>query len=376
MSGLRLTTALGAAFALLAPFPGAASAQPLAPSPDSAGVVADSPGVAPDSAGAVRGAGGGPFDLRGRPLGPLRVAERNPLYHLFLTPTVHGTEVLDGGGWRVGLATAYSNIFEYNASRTFLQLFDLERSTTVVSLARGLGGGLEIGASVGLQHNWGGFLDPAIQGLHDLFGLPNADREKVENGDFGVYLESRVGKTQVYLDLPPGTGMEAPRVWAAWRLAGGPDARGDVTLRTTVKLPYGDHRASSRGTDVAAELAVRRSWGATHLHLSGGLVRFEVPERLAPIMRDGAWYGSVALEQRVLEGLSLLGQFFGGSRYASGFGFAELDNLPLNLSVGGRGTLGEAWRWQISFTEDVPPNSPSVDFTVDVALTRVWSPGG
>ncbi len=360
---------LGAAFVLLALLPGGASAQPAAASPDSVGAVAD-------SAAAVRPAGEGPFDLRVRPLGPLRVAERNPLYHLFLTPTVRGTEVLATGGWRVGLSTAYSNIFEYNASESFFQLFDLERSTTVVSLARGLGGGVEVGASLGLQHNWGGFLDPAIQGLHDLFGLPNADREKVENGDFGVYLGSRVGRTQVYLDLPPGTGMEAPRMWVAWKVAGGPDARGDVTLRTTVKLPYGDHRASSRGTDVAAELALRRSWGATHLHLSGGVVRFDLPERLAPIMRDGAWYGSVALEQRVLEGLSLLGQFFGGSRYASGFGFAELDNLPLNLSVGGRGTLGEAWRWQISFTEDVPPNSPSVDFTVDVALTRVWSPGG
>ncbi|MEQ9568678.1 MAG: DUF3187 family protein [Longimicrobiales bacterium] len=310
------------------------------------------------------------------PLGPLRVAERNPLYHLFLTPTVEGTEVLEGGAWRVGISTAYSNIFEYNSSEAFLQLFDLERASTVVALSRGLGGGVEIGASLGLQHNWGGFLDPAIQGLHDLFGLPNADREKVENGGFDVYLGSRARRPQVFIDLPPGTGMEAPRAWVAWRLAGGPRSRGDITLRTTVKFPGGDHRASSRGTDVAAELAVRRSWGATHLHASGGLVRFEVPTRLAPIMRDEAWFGSVALEQRVASWLSLVGQFFGGSRYASGFGFEELDNLPLNLAVGGRGRLGEAWRWQVSFTEDVPPNSPSVDFTLDVALTRTWAPGG
>lgn len=128
-----------------------------------------------------------------RAIGPLRTAERNPLYHLFLTPTVEGSEVLERGEWKVGLATAYSNIFEYNFSDTFEQLFDLERSTTVLSLARGFGGGLELGVSVGLQHNWGGFLDPAIQEIHDLFGLPNADREKVSDRQFGVYLGSRRG---------------------------------------------------------------------------------------------------------------------------------------------------------------------------------------
>jgi hypothetical protein len=309
------------------------------------------------------------------PLGPLRVAERNPLYHLFLTPTVEGTQVLAGGEWKVGLASAYSNIFEYNFSDAFEQRFDLERSSTVVSLARGLGAGFELGVSIGVQHNWGGFLDPAIQEIHDLFGLPNADREKVENGQFGVYLGSRVGAPEVYLDLPPGTGLEAPRVWAAWQVAGGPHTRSGVTLRTTVKLPAGDHRASSRGTDVAAELAVRRSWGRTHLHLSGGIVRFGLPDALAPIMREGAWFGSAGVERGLSDSVSILGQFFGGSRYAAGFGFGELDNLPLNLGIGLRGRAGAGWAWQVSFTEDVPPNSPSVDFTLDLALTRTWSPG-
>jgi hypothetical protein len=331
--------------------------------------------------GAAPVAGGGqpapvPDTVEARPaLGPLRVAERNPLYHLFLTPTVEGSDVLPQGAWKVRLASAYSNIFEYNFSDAFEQRFDLERSSTVVSLARGLGAGLEVGASVGVQHNWGGFLDPTIQGIHDLFGLPNADREKVDNGQFGVYLGTRLGPRQVYLDLAPGTAIEAPRVWVAWQLAGGPASAGEVTVRGTVKLPMGDFGASSRGTDLAGEIAARRSWGATHLHLSAGLLRFDPPASLAPIMRDGGWFGSVAIERRVTSGLSLVGQFFGGSRYAAGFGIRELDNLPLNLAIGGRGRVGPDWIWQVSFTEDVPPNSPSVDFTLDLTLARVWSPG-
>ena len=315
-----------------------------------------------------------PFRRAG-PLGPLHAAERNPLYHLFLTPTVEGTSVLDRGAWRVELTSAYSNIFEYNFSDTFEQRFDLERSSTTLSLARGFGGGFEVGASFGVQHNWGGFLDPAIQGVHDLFGLPNADREKVPNGQYGLYLGARVGPVREYLDLPAGTGMEAPRVWAAWRVLGSPESRGALTFRGRVKLPGGDFRASSRGTDWSIEAAARRSWGPTHVHLSWGLVRFDLPARLAPIMREGAWFGSFALERQLGDRVSLLGQFFGGTRYAAGFGFRELDRYPLNLTFGAAGRLGQAWTWQIGFTEDVPPNSPSVDFTLDIALARTWTPG-
>ncbi|WP_405285548.1 DUF3187 family protein [Gaopeijia maritima] len=357
---LLLPTALVLAFG-----PVALSAQPEAPSDPPLDAVVDT----------ATAEGPEAFPDLDAPFGPLRVAERNPLYHLFLTPTVRGSAVLERGETRMALSTAYSNIFEYNASTTFLQIFDLERSSTVISLARGLGAGFEVGGVVGFQHNWGGFLDPAIQGLHELFGFPNADREKVQNGGFGIYLGSRSRTPEVFLDLPPGTGLEAPRVWAAWRAAGGARRAGELTFRTLVKLPFGDHRASSRTTDWAVEAAGRRSWGGTHLHLSAGVVRFGLPPRLEPIMRDGAWFGSVAVEQRVADGIALLAQFFGGSRYAAGFGIDELDNLPLNLSLGGRGRFGDAWSWQVSFTEDVPPNSPSVDFTVDLMIARSWSPG-
>ncbi|MBT8404245.1 MAG: DUF3187 family protein [Gemmatimonadetes bacterium] len=315
-----------------------------------------------------------PFRRSG-PLGPLPVAERNPLYHLFLTPTVEGTAVLDAGAWRVEIATAYSNIFEYNFSDTFEQRFDLERSSTVLAVSRGLGTGLEVGASLGIQHNWGGFLDPAIQGIHDLFGLPNADREKVANGQYGLYLGARRGPVRAYVDLPPGTGLEAPRLWAAWRLLGDADSRGALTVRGRVKLAAGDHRASSRRTDGSLEVAARRSWGPTHVHLSAGIVRFRLPTALEAIMRDGAWFGSVAVERQFGDRLSLIGQFFGGSRYAAGFGFAELDRYPVNLTFGAAGRMGRGWSWHLGFTEDVPPNSPSVDFTVDLGLSRTWSPG-
>ncbi len=307
------------------------------------------------------------------PLGPLRVAERNPLYHLFLTPVVEGSEVLERGEWRARAAVGYSNIFELNFSTAFEQRFDVERASTTFSLARGLGGGVEIGASTGFQHDWGGFLDPIIQGVHDLFDLPNADREDVENGQFELFLASRFRPRQVFLDLRSGTAIEAPRVWIAWRLIGGDQRRSEVTVRGTVKLPFGDFGASSRGTDVAGEVAARRSWNRTHVHVSAGLVRLDAPPRLEPIMRSGAWFGSVGVERNLSSSVSVVGQFFGGSQYASGFGFRELDNLPLNLAIGFRGRAGEDWRWQVSFTEDVPPNSPAIDFTLDVALSRTWS---
>ncbi len=374
MAGARVLLCAGA-LGLLGAGPLSANQAPRGATPASDTIQAETP--ADSTAGAAAGSTpvGTASVRRGavKSFGPLRVSERNPLYHLFLTPVVQGADVLPRGGWALELSSAYSNIFEYNFSDTFEQRFDLERATTVLTVRRGFGHGLELGGSLGMQHSWGGFLDPAIQGLHDLFGLPNADREKVDDGQFGLFLATRRGPHTVFLDLPSGTGVEAPRLWGAWRLAGGPDAADAVTVRATVKLPLGDHRASSRGTDLAGEVAVRRSWGGTHLHASAGMVRFGLPARFAPIMRSSAWFGSLALEQRVASFMSLNAQFFGGSRYAAGFGFAELDNLPLNLAVGARGGVSD-WIWQVSFTEDVPPNSPSVDFTLDLSIGRVWSP--
>lgn len=66
---------------------------------------------------------------------------------------------------------------------------------------------------------------------------------------------------------------------------------------------------------------------------------------------------------------------FAGSPYFKSVGASELDRVPFNLAVGIIGGRGSAWSWQASLTEDVIPNTPSVDFTVDFQLSTTWGGG-
>ena len=309
-----------------------------------------------------------------RSQGPLRIAERNPLYQLFLTPMVSGADVLSWGESRILMSNAYSNIFEYNQSPQLRQLFDVERLQTTVVLSYGIAPRFELGLHVAVQHDWGGFLDPLIQGVHTTFGFPNADREKVDNNDYRLHLESGYDPVRTYLDLPSGTAVESPRIVLAWQVAGGPEQRHALALRTTYKAPVGTARATSHRADAAVEVALRRSTERTHLHLSAGAVTINAPARLDALMRGHAWLASLALERSITPGFSLLAQFSGGSAYTRPVGFSEFDHIPVNFGVGAAGQAG-SWEWQVSFTEDVPPNSPSVDFTFDLQISRRWSAG-
>ena len=70
-------------------------------------------------------------------------------------------------------------------------LFDMERLVNEVVVRYGLHERIEVGGRVAVRTDWGGFLDPVIQGLHDLFDFPNGNRAKVEQGLFALRLEAR-----------------------------------------------------------------------------------------------------------------------------------------------------------------------------------------
>ena len=80
--------------------------------------------------------------------------------------------------------------------------------------------------------------------------------------------------------------------------------------------------------------------------------------------------GALIAGERSLGSVALLAQLAGSSPYLVGAGVSELDHAATLLTLGVAGTRG-VWRWQVGFVEDVPPNSPSVDFTVHVQFTRI-----
>lgn len=304
-----------------------------------------------------------------QPLGPLHTAEQNPLYRLFYLPQAESADVVDDGRTRFEFSTSYSNIHEASRSASHRQLFDREQMTNVLAVRYGLRPSLEVGASVAAQTGWGGFLDPFVSGFHRALGLPNGGRELEPENQHVVRLER--SDSSAIVDLPPRTlEREDLRVFAKWRILGSGDAAGALSLRGSVRRSAGGPEAGR--TDGAVAVLARGSVAGLHAHGALGASTLSPPASLEPVSDRTGTFFHTSLEWPVRPGLSFLGQFSGTSRYVKGFGVGELDRLPLTLGLGLAGDRGDGWDWELGFVEDLPANSPSVDFTVHFGLARTF----
>lgn len=300
-------------------------------------------------------------------VGPLRTAEQNPLYRLFHVPQPEPADVVGDGRFRVEISTAYSNIHEASRTASYRQLFDREQMTNAFAIRYGLGDALEVGGSVAVLTGWGGFLDPFVSGFHRALGLPNGGREQEPEGQHVVRLEGR--DSSAMLELPPTTlEREDVRLFTKWRVLGASDAGGALSLRATVRRSAATP-APGRTAGAIAVLG-RISDGPLHAHGSVGATTLDPPPALEAVTQDIGVFFHAGLEREIRSGLAFVGQFGGTSRYVEGFDRGELGRIPLTLALGLAGQREDGWTWQVGFVEDVPPNSPSVDFTVHVEVGR------
>ncbi len=299
--------------------------------------------------------------------GPFRTMERNPIYHLFHTPSAEAGDLVGPGAVGVSIASTYSNIFEWIRTPRTSATMDMERWVNQVDLRYGIGEDWEVGGKLATRTSWGGFLDGFVQWYHARIGLPNGDREVVEDGEFALEL-LRDGKPLISRES--GTRIEDPVVVVGRRLAGGAGEPVAVAARVTARIPLGSTESSSGNADFGIQLDGRRSWTLWQLNWGVGATTISPPERLKPFMKASAWFGHISGERRVGPVAAQI-QIQGGSPYLQGLGNRELDRSPINLAVGVSGGLRD-WTWQAAFVEDIRPNSPSVDFTLDLRLSRAF----
>ena len=68
----------------------------------------------------------------------------------------------------------------------------------------------------------------------------------------------------------------------------------------------------------------------------------------------------------------LFRSFTYASPLMKGFGDSEIDGGTGNLVFGMTGGLGDRWRMEASFQEDIPASSPAADFTLVLGVRRTW----
>ena len=204
--------------------------------------------------------------------GPLRVVNAYPLILPFLVLPAEGPEALDPGRLALGATVAYGNAFHWDPMVLYPDLdvlIDAEMLKLSLSAALGLAGGLTVEAGLSLIAEYGGFLDPLIQGIHSLFWLPNGDRELQPSNRY-AFRVVHGGEVLVDLDEPFGAFGDLV-LTAKWTIRDGQDDGFGAALQAALSLPVGSVRHSTSSGMLGAGLGGLVSWRRSAFAAYAGL---------------------------------------------------------------------------------------------------------
>lgn len=312
-----------------------------------------------------------PAVAQSRSFGPLTHEEQAPLQRISYTHATERADLVGRGTLEAYFSVGYSNIFQEDSTSAYRLFLDLERVISAAGVRYGVSRTLEVGTRVSWETSGGGLLDGFIAGFHETLHLPNADREFYPRGRYSQRLEGDRGVA--LLDVPQRTlALADVRVSAKWRVGSSADGRRVVSLRGVVRKPIQKNVVGAQRADVSLMAVTRTSWDRWHLHGTLGGATVRAAADYDGLIRSSAWFGDVALERNLAPWISAIVQYSIATPRMRGFNDKALDGWPRNLLVGAAGTLGRAWAWDLSLQEDVPPSTPSVDFTLGIGLRRTW----
>ena len=304
-------------------------------------------------------------------LGPLTFEEGSPLQRVSYTPMMEGADVVGQGEFAADIWMGFSNIFEQDSTKTHVLFLDLARLLSAVTVRWGATESLEVGGRITLETTGAGVLDSFILGWHNGLGFGNANRDRFPNDQYAQRLTD--GGSETFLDVPRETlGFEDVRLFAKWRALRSEDERSVMSLRAVARIPGATDLGGNGRTDVALMALGRLGIGAWYGHaMFGGSTLRPSPE-LEPIMSGASVFMTLAFERSLGGSLAAVLQFQAQSAVLESFNHREIDQAPTNLVFGLAGRVGDSWSWDASFQEDIPADTPSVDFTLGLRVSRRW----
>lgn len=302
--------------------------------------------------------------------GPLTYEEGSPLHRIAYTAMMEGAPLTPRGEVVTSLWLGFSNIFEQDSSDTHVLFLDLERLVSSVTVRWGATDRLEVGGALQLESTGAGKLDGLILDWHEKLGFGQANRDRFPAGRYQQRLTD--GNGTVYLDVPArALGVEDVRLFAKLRLAASEGGRGVLSARAAARLPHGTNRAATERADVALALLGRLGLGSWYAHGLLGTSTIRASEALDPVLHGSSVFLALAVE-RSFGPASAVVQYQIQSPVLDSFDHRELDRAASNLVFGASGAIGRRWRWDASFQEDLPADTPAIDFTLGLRVARTW----
>ncbi|HEY9033570.1 MAG TPA: DUF3187 family protein [Pseudomonadales bacterium] len=297
---------------------------------------------------------------------PLR--NHSPFAQFVGLPGLADPQKLAAGDNRLALVTTLSNQFVLRAKQPDPLLIDVESYISELYWRHGFAG-WELEVAVPLISYRRGFMDDLVENFHDLFGMPNANRDKRPRDQLRIDYQ---GQDNVLLEQPV-SGLGDVRLAAGWQLAD--SWRHRQSLQLMVKLPSGNSERllGSGSLDVALYSSHRWHPGSWQFDLQYGLLWMQTPDVLANQRRDWAGFGGMAIARpfywpgwQVMLQLDLHTALYRAS-----------NKEPLNEAVmlsGGLRYRTSDWQLQLVLLEDLKVYSaPDVGFMLAMEWFRPFA---
>ncbi|MFQ5667127.1 MAG: DUF3187 family protein [Candidatus Binatia bacterium] len=300
--------------------------------------------------------------------GPLPVRNFQPIQLIFLNLPFERARTLRPGELELHVESAESNEIATNR-RGVRAVLKFETNRTVIGSSIGVAPGLQIGLDVPFLSRFGGFLDPFVDSVEDLFQTSNPERTLFPNNSFGAF---HVRRGNVILFDGQEQQVELGDVWASAKYEVWHKPRFPlVAVRGAIKAPTG--RAGGVfgsgkpdfGLGLAAEQRLR-DWLLAYANFA---VVYPVgPITAARLTLNPIISGAAAAEARLSRHFSVLLQQETYTSPIHGTGASVLEGTVVELTVG----LNFAWQpflVQLGAVNNVSGVATAADFTLLLRLS-------
>ncbi|MCA8952023.1 MAG: DUF3187 family protein [Planctomycetes bacterium] len=303
--------------------------------------------------------------------GPLPVRNQHPAQLTVLHLPPARATVLPAEAADIRLDAAYSSLFLNGTGFARSYYMDGEYLRFGPTLRAGLGSDLELSVGLPFAHASGGFLDAFLIDYHDVLGLPDQNRDSVENGDFRVDA-TRNGNTVWRLE-PGGVELADVPLSLTWQLRELDDGPA-LALRGGLELPTGDDDKGYGNGEldwgVGGLLEQRWAGMAFYCHAQHTFAGTPAIARRGGLsFADVTSLGATA-ELPLFEQLNALVQVEWETSTLRHLGLEVTDREQVLLWVGGRYHFAERAALEFGFGEDLV-GYVSPDFTAWIGLTTI-----
>ena len=293
---------------------------------------------------------------------PLYAKNLAPLAGLFGFPNLRQADTLSRGEYTGAVHANIANNYSVDVSGDEVVNFDGETRRFAFRAAYGFGGGWELEAEVPWLRHEGGDLDALIENWHDLFNLPDGNRDDAPRDQINIFYTGPGAQFLVDEEVDGWGDINLALVKTLWT-----SESAAVSARAGVKLGTGEEEDLLGSGSEDYYLSI--NFSGDHRanvpivwHGQVGYLRAGDADVLGSIQEQDLWFAGLGMEWRTWESLHLKLQVDSHAAVADST-LTQLGDASVQITAGASWLFARGWEGEFSFSEDI-----AVDTAPDFVL--------